>query len=226
MGIAITLRKDVDTSHFRRYLLHLIQTPNTNRLLLCSGYISEGTYYSVLDDQLLNAITSACSGRKKEVVTIAGRFYNNRQGEQWRNKYERFIQRVDGAHVKVKPYIAPEGNWHAKVAMKLKDDNPVAGIIGSSNLTGPAYREGGRSYNYECDTVIWVKRRSMESYFGQRIPLEVVPGDPFSPIRAVLRPRTPQANEEERLRALYKKILESKLVDYYDWKDERKMRKE
>ena len=197
MGLLIFLRTDHKISHFRRNLMRLISAPNSNRLLLCSGYVSEGKRYSVLDDGLLNAIRTA----NVQVTTVAGMFRYN----AWKNRYDNFVKKLKNNHV---PTTSGKllSNWHAKVAMKLSGKTPVAGLIGSSNLTRPAYGQGYKRFNYEADVLIWTNNPINDKHF--RTELEDWVSDPLGPMDSVLNDKIKQADEETRLKALYNRIME------------------
>jgi hypothetical protein len=206
MGLSITLRTDRTVSHFRRNLLKLVKTPNTNRLILCSGYISEGQNYSVLQDDLLKAIlASKCS----EVITIAGMFISH---PVWRNRYNDFVNALrdglNGTGISLRCHSNRRGNWHAKIAMKLYDHQPVACIIGSSNLTTNAYGEGLARFNHEADVLMWRNEQWLNDYFEDREESwKVEAPDPLGPIGVVLDMKKSQPNEAERLSALYKLVM-------------------
>jgi hypothetical protein len=131
-------------------LLRLCRTPNGGGLILCSGYIYEPDYgYRILDDELLAAIVEGTSGQL--VRTIAGKLQKSGSMD-WLRFYRNFVSALRAAGVQVEALIAPERNWHAKIAVRLsKDGAPVAAIVGSSNLTGPAFGEGRATWNYESD---------------------------------------------------------------------------
>lgn|GEM_PF-4702965 len=64
---------------------------------------------------------------------------------------------IDNAELKI--FKEDVGNWHAKILIVLDDTNtPLAGIIGSSNLTIPAYGEMYSYFNYESDVMIFNKK--------------------------------------------------------------------
>ena len=53
--------------------------------------------------------------------------------------------------------------WHSKIALKITDDNSaIAGLIGSSNLTGAAVRENKKYFNYESDIYLWKNGEGIE----------------------------------------------------------------
>lgn len=201
MGMSITLRTNSHVSHFRRNLLKLIRLPSTDRLLLCSGYISEGNYYSILDDELFRAIVHGCN----EVTTIAGMF-SNYLGS-WEQRYDTFVERLRQSGLAIKSFKIKGGNWHAKIALKLNGDKPIAGLLGSSNLTGPAYRENRGRFNHEVDILIWENTPSTNKYFRMDM-IEKNDMNPLGPIDAILNQDIKQPDENERLMAIYKIIIE------------------
>ena len=44
--------------------------------------------------------------------------------------------------------------WHAKVFLAKHGNQPLVGIIGSSNITRRAFGLD-KDFNYECDVVLW-----------------------------------------------------------------------
>jgi hypothetical protein len=122
-------------------------------LVLCSGYIYEPDRgYSILDDQLLNAIVRGTAGY--HVQTLAGKLQQSGTMD-WLGYYRNFVATLRDAGIQVEPHIAPERNWHAKVAVRFDTTGqPRAAIVGGSNLTGPAYRERRRNprqnFRYVC----------------------------------------------------------------------------
>ena len=137
MPLAITVRRGPDSSPFRRQLLCLCRMPRGGNLVLCSGYIYEPDRgYSILDDQLLNAIVRETAGYR--VQTLAGKLQQSGTMD-WLGYYRNFVATLRDAGVQVELHIAPERNWHAKVAVRFDTTGqPRAAIVGSSNLPGPA----------------------------------------------------------------------------------------
>ncbi|WP_156785779.1 hypothetical protein [Stenotrophomonas sp. LM091] len=152
MAIKISLRRDTSFSPFRKELIDLCRARGLGDLILCSGYIWEGGAYSVLDDDLLEAIKLGIGSN--QVICVAGKLA--RKPIDWHLHYNKFFSKISGAGIKVAAHVAPKRNWHAKIAMRLDTKGqPVAAIVGSSNLTGPAYGENRYTWNYECDVTMW-----------------------------------------------------------------------
>ena len=207
MPLSISLRRRMETSPFREELLRLCRCPTGDVLFLGSGYFwepietkSARAQYSVLADDLLEAIVQG-GCRNGRVVTIGGKF----ERSVWKERYRCFVRRLRGSGVEVDPYQAPQRNWHAKVAIRLESPGrsqepaiPIAAIVGSSNLTGPAYRAPYGRWNYECDVAIWMDRPDLNNYF-------LPPHDGLDPIDrmvTILHPEAKQPSESEQLRQL------------------------
>ena len=239
MGLIIALRRTGDISYFRRYLHRVVSISDVDKILLCSGYISEGKRYSVLKDKLWEYICSGGTGKRLNIVTVAGRFRSHT--DSYAIKYGDFVQgirdRINKAGLQdwsITPWYAEKRNWHAKIAMSISNGEPLAAIIGSSNLTGPAYGETGSRgmpslFNHECDVVIWKKDTSLDSLFidGEREDRRerITHIDAFSPILTRLDESLEQADESKRLKAIYRYIIdEPSLRNYDDWRRESEQR--
>jgi len=202
MPVKIVFRKRKNFSPFRRILNLLLTAPIGDSVVLCSGYVwqpSNPSHYNILDDELRRAIMSGCNRGK--VITVAGKF----NPEYYRTFYKNFINDLKSRGIKVKAYYARQKNWHAKVALRLNNGRPVAAIIGSSNLTRPAYGENWRNWNYEADVLIWVPGILTDYFRNDDIPLE--PGK----MELILDPKIDQPSEKLQLQSIYKDIIESNL---------------
>lgn len=208
MPVRITLRIDENYSPFRDMLKFLINSPLGDSLLICSGYIQEGLWnFNILKEDLLDAIKDGCS--QGEVITVAGKLSD----PQWKNSYINFIRGLEKAGIKVTPCIAPELNWHAKIAMRLAGSphEPIAALIGSSNLTRPSWAQSkDLSWNFEGDVLLWIDVDELNSHFGSQYQPRVRFGD----LRLVLDERVPQHNEKEQLRLLYDHIRHSGITRF------------
>jgi len=206
MPIRLTLRTKKDVSPFREMLHWLITSIHGGTVVLCSGYIWEPcgansgcTNYSVLQDGLLSSLIS---GNPDKVITVAGKFSQT----QWRYYYHNFVNALS-RHFQTTAFIAPRRNWHAKIAIRLDGKGkPIAALVGSSNLTGPAYGIKRRNWNFEGDVLIWAPRSDLNQTFGR--PFEN--GDlPFGDFHLILNHDKQQPSEEEQLQMLYRDVIES-----------------
>lgn len=187
-------------------LNRLIKLPNTDSLVLCSGYIWEPEQgYKILDDELLDTIKIGCHGHG--ITTVAGKLEN-----VWLEYYKNFIRRLRNNGILVKPFFAPKRNWHAKIAIRLLKDTPVAAIVGSSNLTGPAYGENRENWNFEGDVLIWKSSQKRNSYFSKPFDSDLLFGD----MQLVLDRRVSQPDEQQQLKSIYEDIFKSDLKELKD----------
>ncbi|AZC26285.1 hypothetical protein C4K39_4638 [Pseudomonas sessilinigenes] len=225
MGFNILLRNSKRLSYFKRYLLRMLKFEAVNEVVLCSGYFQEDLWgYSVLDDDVLQALKSKADNEKFKINFIAGKFKVDKKTQQvdsedvWFPSYKNFLKRLNAEGVGFEAYIAKDKNWHAKVALFLINGVPIAGIVGSSNMTRPAVSETDTFFNFECDVVIWVGKYQLNKVFGGLA--DPVPDDPFSPIIAQVNPRYPQPKEDERLMAIYNEVMKLEDLESFDqWKD-------
>ncbi|MDD2944132.1 MAG: hypothetical protein PHC51_14340 [bacterium] len=201
MPIKITLRKSKDISPFRRLLNMLFSSPVGQSAILCSGYIWQPNTgkYNILDDGLRNAIASGCSGGS--LTTVAGKFYPS----YYENYYRNFVRDLRANGIKVNAYYAPKKNWHAKVAIKLNNNIPIAALVGSSNLTGHAYGEN-RNWNFEADVLIWSRNTAGSGYFrDDDINQEM------GKMELILDPDIHQPDEDAQLKSIMQDIIEAEL---------------
>jgi len=166
MGIWITLRQNNEKSYFRDNLLGMIsrtQDLNGNRLILASGYFSEyeNQAYSICGDNLKQALENNSKICEIDIIGAKGSI----------KSFNRFCEKIRSlGRERVIPIQLPKNNWHAKIAMILKPTKegkrgtiPVCAIVGSSNLTRPAFGITPRpqnvnsdvKFNYECDVLIF-----------------------------------------------------------------------
>jgi hypothetical protein len=95
----------------------LIEAPVGDSVLLCSGYIWEPTTgYRILDDELLDSINAGCAAG--QITTVAAKL----DQKMWRDFYENFVRRLKSSGLSVQAFVAHERNWHAEIAMRLKDN--------------------------------------------------------------------------------------------------------
>lgn len=202
MPVRITLRTEKGFSPFRELLHRLIRLPEGDDLVLCSGYIweppSSSTQYKILDDELLNALRDGCKG--KVITTIAGKL-----DERWLDFYKNFVRRLRQTGLFVKPYFAPRKNWHAKIAIRLQRGQPIAAIVGSSNLTSPAYEENKYNWNFESDVLIWKNFPNLNNSFRAPFQRDISFGD----MQLIVDPEIHQPNEEQQLNQILRDTLDN-----------------
>jgi hypothetical protein len=196
MGIEITVRSTSSKSYFKDNLKRLIETPDTNTLLLSSGFFQD----SIVLEDLNQWINSNCTkviliGAKADYLNVTDKSYNY---------YKQFVTELNFntiPMVEVQTYAITK--WHGKVALKLKDTIPVVGLMGSSNLTLPAFSDNTTDFNFETDILIWASE--VNQHF---VPAVTDLGnDSFTPIYAELNKEVNQNDEKQRLAELYDLIM-------------------
>jgi hypothetical protein len=146
---------------------------------------------------LRDVIIAGCSSGS--LTTVAGKLDDN-----WREHYENFVLQLRNAGLVVNAFIAPRGNWHAKIAIRTRGTTPLAALLGSSNLTFPAYSEGRRSWNFECDVAIWISSQDMTDHFRR---CDAAEDHDNIYVEALLDPSFHQPEEPARLREIQEDVL-------------------
>lgn len=78
--------------------------------------------------------------------------------KQFIEQIERWIPINKKRFISVKFAKAKNNRYHAKVALKYLDKEPIMALSGSSNITRPALEEGFKYYNYESDILVYTKQ--------------------------------------------------------------------
>lgn len=189
MGLTITLRDKDDLSYYKDLIIQLFLACVPDEIVICSGYFQEEHPYSSLGHQgdylvsrdkgyNLNSLIELFA-KYKPKVTIVG--YRDKKpvnappnwwrSSLWGKQYVNFCENVKSKMPpnKVKSYRYISGEWHAKEIFMLKNGSVDVGIIGSSNLTRPAYGDarsntpGRTGYTMEADTYLY------EDYLDKKI---------------------------------------------------------
>ena len=153
MGIALVLRASGAVSHFRDALVGAIGIAPGAELLLCSGFFQENPtwrYKLSTEPDFFDGIVN------NNINVIAVGCYN----EVWRRQYINFVTALRGAGGTVDALSPVHEKWHAKISIIRRNDRPIFGVVGSSNLTGPAFGSLASpgfsgSFNWEADVILW-----------------------------------------------------------------------
>ncbi len=208
MGFGIFLRENERVSYFQRAIVGLIDTPGVSKIVLCSGYVSEGTQFSI-SDELKKTMKRATPGGIREIEIVGGMFRGT-YGKVNLAKYRSFINNLR-RYCRTVPHRAINDRWHAKVALGIDSkDEPIAGIVGSSNLTRPAYGEGRRDFNHEADVLIWSQYPEVDRYFHRFLKSLTDDTERGGPIVLRLDENFKQIDEKKRLSEIYNMIRENR----------------
>lgn len=211
MGFLVLFRRERSRSPFRDYLQALLRWSVADEIVLASGYVWESPSargYHVSQDDVAQCLLQ---GGHRRVVTISGMHQRFRgYGTDYFEHYVDFVRSLRQAGVHVDPYVSRTGRWHAKVALALQSGNAVAAIVGSSNLTGPAYGINRHNFNNEADVVLW-STKSAEAYFLSLLEDLDLPQDDY--IVGAMAPEFHQPSEQQRLDALLADLLSPDGID-------------
>ncbi|QVW35440.1 phospholipase D family protein [Geobacter sulfurreducens] len=149
MSIAIFLRKEPLVNYFNRLLIGSLNSGSGNNALLCSGFFQEkfnnSSYMASSEPGFVDALN-----RHKVNLTLVG-IHNG----SWKQSYINFRNSIKNDALRSVVARYKNGlRWHAKVYILFNNKMPVFAIIGSSNLTRPAFSIDS-IFNYECDVVLW-----------------------------------------------------------------------
>jgi hypothetical protein len=173
----IALRSDQSKSFYKRYL-HLLagsrfsSSAATGEFWIASGFFNG---YQVIKEThgspartLPDAINFGCGVTK----VFASRAHVTPGHRGYALGLRSFVAAVK-AKSTVTVYESKLTSWHAKVAMRLIDDKPIAALIGSSNATVPAYSETSTGpWHYECDVLMWLDKPEYNSVLAPPIGIE------------------------------------------------------
>lgn len=163
MSIAILFRRRETPNLFREFILNSLSLRIGDNALMCSGFFQEarGSSYRASSDGDLATILANTSTS----LTTVG-IHNN----SWTPSYRDFIASLNRAGVNVAGYISSRLKWHAKIFILQKGNKPKLGIIGSSNITRPAFGIT-MPFNYEADVVLWSgAKRTFHSLLKKSFP--------------------------------------------------------
>lgn len=209
MALAITLRNSLGTNLFRNTLIATINAGIGDSAILCSGFFQENfknsAYQASLEPNFINALK-----KLKTLKTIG--IHNN----TWRPSYIAFRDNLLAAGVNINAYYKSGLKWHAKVFVLLREETPIFGIIGSSNITANAFGASDSpnpplTFNHECDVYFWVDAETAldgklnELLHTDRLSDQVIWGE-YDVLNNFGK------SEEQRLKELIREINSSKLV--------------
>ncbi len=202
MPIAILLRRDTAKNIFRNVIINTISAGGVDEVLICSGFFQENrrsSYRATLEGGLGASLASS----KIKCTTVGIHNY------QWMQSYRDFKAGLIAAGVNAHCKYRKGTKWHAKVFIALHGGVPRVGIIGSSNITRPAFSTTS-PFNRECDVVLWSENTSSAPALDEAFEND----DPSSIIRApYIQNENGNLTVEDRLLALYDEVLSDGLVD-------------
>lgn len=148
MGLIIFLRKRT-YNHFREVVLKSLDCGAGNKAVMSSGFYQEnfrGSPYTVSTEGNLDQILLR---NKIELTTIGVHNW------YWLRAYKNFRDNLVMKGVNIIAKRVYRLHWHAKIFILKKDDLPILGIIGSSNMTRNAFGIT-HPFNYEADVIMWL----------------------------------------------------------------------
>jgi hypothetical protein len=145
MGIRLILRTKVRPNLFSKILIDTACSNIGDEILICSGFFQEDGKYPALGQ---DGFVSKFKNANKKIITIG--IHNN----SWRSRYINFVNTFRKAGIPIRGLIKKGFHWHAKVYLLYLNSIPIFGIIGSSNITRPAFDDTS-PFNIEADVILW-----------------------------------------------------------------------
>jgi len=150
-----------DVSPFLRRLCRLLTVDAGELLWLCSGSFHEDV---LGDDRFIAALQHQNAPRS--INLIGGMFWGD-NGPKNRKQFLALRDRLrEEFNKEVTSYVAKGDSWHGKIGLRVRNGQPTAAVIGSSNLTRPAMLENWGYWNFEGDVSIWL--RELNTDFRER----------------------------------------------------------
>ena len=205
LAIAIILRNQLPINRFRDLLIGSIKTGAGDNALLCSGFFQENFRGSAYQASVEQNFGVEVANSKIELNTVG--IHNG----SWKQSYRDFRDNMQALGANINCYYKNGLKWHAKVFILSKKDEPVFGIIGSSNITRTAFGSIS-NFNYECDVMIWPdSNKKISKWFDDQMA-----GNNF-PYEVIRAPYDPNMNNgisvQDRLQQLKNEILGSGISD-------------
>jgi len=138
-------------SYFREFFKSKDENPS-----LASYKEKPFSYYRILHNKTLNIVQKIKDSKISEVKKLENDVRNDLNFLEFFGLLNSLSSSKKGFSAELRLFTTINSNWHAKIMIILDKDNiPLAGIIGSSNLTKPPYEEKIGYFNYESDVVLY-----------------------------------------------------------------------
>lgn len=167
MTVKLIMRTASSPNLFRDWMMYALRCKQVSKVVICSGFFQEylplHQYALSRDVEFVNALKGV------EVITVG--VYS----KPWLATYQAFIHGLQRQGVIVQAYHTRRLKWHAKIFIAYSGDEPVFAIIGSSNMTRPAFAAPTvvrGDYNYEADVILWNSYKKKENSYFKKFNLE------------------------------------------------------
>lgn len=144
MSLLIILRKKLIPNRFNELLINSIDTGEGDSAIICSGFFQENVFSASFSTGL------CCVLLKHNINLTTIGVYNN----IWVPQYKKFRDNIASCGNIISAKKIRSNKWHAKIFILKKGNDPIFGIIGSSNMTSRAFGTW-LDFNFEADVVLW-----------------------------------------------------------------------
>lgn len=168
MPIKIAYRRTYHESSFRDAILESLQSHGNGAVHIASGFFTnflQKEQKKAPDHNLLSALSG-------KTVFLYGTY------NKWRDTSSMisFKNTLTANGVSARAFLCSD-KWHAKTLLFYSNSEPLLGIIGSSNTTGPSFSGhnpygnwlGNPKHTVECDSYLWTSAidDAINAAFGQ-----------------------------------------------------------
>lgn len=147
MSVLIIFRNSALINRFHQLIIDSLNSGKGDEVIICSGFFQEDQLFSA--SMTTQLACSICQSNLK--ITTIG-IHNG----SWKKRYKKFRDNFLNCNININALFSKKYHWHAKIFILKKNGLPIFGIIGSSNLTRPAFGLSS-PFNFEADVVLWDK---------------------------------------------------------------------
>jgi phosphatidylserine/phosphatidylglycerophosphate/cardiolipin synthase-like enzyme len=144
MSLLIILRNKRYPNYFQKLMLDAIDSHIADNIILCSGFFQENSFSASFSTGLVQLL------KKNNIAVTTIGVYN----PIWKPQYIIFRDNLIACGISVNAKLTASYKWHAKIFILKKGEEPIFGIIGSSNMTSRAFGVC-KQFNFEADVVLW-----------------------------------------------------------------------
>jgi hypothetical protein len=145
MSLLIILRKHLTPNRFNQLLLGALDTGEGDNAIICSGFFQENGFSASFS----TGLSTILNNHNIRLTTFGVYSYGT-----WLAQYRMFRDNLINNGNTIIAKRTAKLRWHAKIFILKHGNDPIFGIIGSSNMTGSAFGIT-TTFNYEADVVLW-----------------------------------------------------------------------
>ena len=164
-NIAMILRTRVAINRFQAAIVNAVACPHFDRALLCSGFFQEGSGGYFASNTFLPG--TSCMRRPTPMeMSVVGTY--NLYGLPPFHAFVDNVRALTTCTCCLNISKRKTNRWHAKVFIAWESGVPAFAVIGSSNITRPAF-DTTSPFNFESDVILWNTSCSNATALAERL---------------------------------------------------------